>query len=229
MTTLLFSRSPYTMLVASLPMHGALFAAKRPPISRLRLEQRLRALTAKDRETLALLEGVLRWSEAQHATDDAAIVERAGQVMASLESGFLRRLLLRRMELRSVMAALRRRHAGEPPPAPGRPWGLGRFTRRIERNWSLPDFGLSAPFPWIGEAQRLLEAGDSLNLEALLLEQVWHELGRAGAEHHFDFEAVVVYVLRWDIINRWTRHDGAAAAARFEELGSDLLQERASA
>jgi hypothetical protein len=36
--------------------------------------------------------------------------------------------------------------------------------------------------------------------------------------HYLDFEAVVIYVLRWDMIARWTTYDGEEAARRFDEL-----------
>jgi hypothetical protein len=36
--------------------------------------------------------------------------------------------------------------------------------------------------------------------------------------HWFDFEAVVIYVLRWDLIARWIGQDGAAALRRFDGL-----------
>jgi hypothetical protein len=64
----------------------------------------------------------------------------------------------------------------------------------------------------------LLEAGDSLGLERLLLNAVWDHLDRLADGHHFDFEAVLIYALRWDLIARWTGYRGDEAAVRFEEM-----------
>jgi hypothetical protein len=36
--------------------------------------------------------------------------------------------------------------------------------------------------------------------------------------HHFDFEAVLLYTQRWDLIARWTSYNGEAAVARFDEM-----------
>ena len=59
---------------------------------------------------------------------------------------------------------------------------------------------------------------DSLGLERLILQEVWTNLGRHRGEHLFDFEAVVIYALRWHVIDRWTRYDGVIAAERFDQL-----------
>jgi len=56
-----------------------------------------------------------------------------------------------------------------------------------------------------------------------LLEEVWKELGRAAQGHHFDFVAVVAYVLRWDMMERWTHHQPPKAEERFAELAQAAL------
>jgi hypothetical protein len=39
-----------------------------------------------------------------------------------------------------------------------------------------------------------------------------------AGSHHFDFEAVVLYVLRWNLVDRLARHDPVAATERFKTL-----------
>lgn len=46
--------------------------------------------------------------------------------------------------------------------------------------------------------------------------------------HDFDFEAVALYVVRWDLLERWTRYDAEAAAARFSTLVADALNAASS-
>ncbi|NBC12958.1 MAG: hypothetical protein GVY09_06350, partial [Gammaproteobacteria bacterium] len=79
-------------------------------------------------------------------------------------------------------------------------------------------FRLERVYPWLAEAKRLMDDGDPLGLERLLLGAVWTHLERIGAGHEFDFEAVVVYATRWDLVARWTRYDADAALARFDAL-----------
>ena len=59
---------------------------------------------------------------------------------------------------------------------------------------------------------------DSLGFEKALLRLVWTYLVRKSEGHYFDFEAVALYVQRWDVIHRWSMYDSADAAKRFDEL-----------
>jgi hypothetical protein len=72
--------------------------------------------------------------------------------------------------------------------------------------------------PWRPEASRLPGRGATVDLERLLLGAVWSRLEHLSDGHYLDFEAVVIYVLRWDMIARWTTYDGEEAARRFDEL-----------
>jgi hypothetical protein len=109
------------------------------------------------------------------------------------------------------------------PPESETGLGVGRWNRRILRNWDQRDFGLSVPFPWLGEALDLLDNDDPLALEKLLLGRAWLDLRRLAAGHDFDLTGVVLYVLRWDIVDRWTRRDAEAAQTRFDALLADGL------
>ncbi len=206
------------MLITSLPFHGPLFGAHHTPLSRLRLEQRLRVLEPEDAVTLRRLTEILDFIHHSMDLTDAALVRRTRALEADLPNDFLRELLRFRMEMRTLLAAQRRRRRGETAPPPERDWGHGRWVARIERNWHEPGFGLERVFPWVGDAERLLRADDSLGLERLKLAVTWAHLDRMSEGHWFDFEAVVLYVLRWDLIARWTGQDADATLDRFDAL-----------
>ena len=208
----------YTMLISGLPRPEALFRAKRPPLSRLKLDRRLRVLAPEDAEVLRLVEQVLTWRRLPITLTDAQIVARAKAVMERIGNETLRLIIRDRLEIRTCMVALRRRHRGEPAPAPGTLWGYGRWVSHIARNWGETRFRLERVFPWLRDAERLLTAGDSMALHRLILEQAWKNLARHSGEHEFDFEAVVIYALKWDIVDRGVRRDSEAAAQRLEEL-----------
>jgi hypothetical protein len=206
------------MLICSLPFHGPLFGTHHTPLSRLRLEQRLRVLEPEDAHTLHCLTEILDFIHHSMDVTDAELVRRTLALEGELPSEPLRDLLRFRMEMRTLLAAQRRRRRGEAgPPGPG--WGYGRWVAQIERNRHEPGFRLERFFPWVTESERLLRADDSLGLERLKLAVTWAHLGRVGEGHWFDFEAVVLYVLRWDLIARWTGQDGEAALSRFDALG----------
>lgn len=213
----------YVMLMSSLPRPPSLFGATQTPISRLRLERRLRVLTPEDAADLALIENALQWGHLPIELSTDAVLRRARLAMIRTGNPTVRRIIRDRLEMRTIVAALRLRHRGEPAPAGA--WGTGRWTRHIARNWTEPTFRLDGVVPWIAEARRLLTDDDPVGLERLLMDRTWSSLGRLAGDHEFDFEAVVIYVLRWNLVDRWVRYDGAAAAKRFDRLVDAALED----
>jgi hypothetical protein len=215
----------YAMLISSLPYHGALFGARRAPLSRIRLRQRQRLLDEPDRACLRVVADLLEWSRHGMEHSDADIIALARAALPEMDNAFARDLVVWRLELRTVVAALRRRQRGEAAPSGRDGWGYGRWLGHIRRHWSEPQFRLERVYPWLAEARTLLEAGDALGLERLLLNAVWEHLDRVAEGHHFDFEAVLIYSMRWDLVARWTAYRGDEAAARFEEMVREGLRD----
>ncbi|HML90811.1 hypothetical protein [Methyloceanibacter sp.] len=215
---MIFQTDPYVMLMASLPAVGPLLTGKAPPINRVRLDERLRQLSAEDAKELDAMAAILSWGRLDIGDEDAAFVTRAERLMETVHAPDLRAALNDRLELRTVIAALRRRHAGQEAPAEGEVWGYGRYAEQIRRNWALPDFGLARTFPWINPARERLEAGDPAGLERIVLQAAWDSVGRYAPGHEFDKEAVAFYVARWSLADRWSSYDPETAAIRFAEL-----------
>ena len=213
----------YIMLMSSLPGAERLFLAKRPPLSRLKLDRRLSVLAPEDTRELKLAEQVLHWGEISINLTDREIVARAKKALKETNNETVRRLIRDRLEIRTCMAAIRRRARGEQAPKAETVWGFGRWTGHIARNWNEKAFGLDRVFPWLAEADKLYRAGDTLALQRLILAEAWKSANRLKGEHHYDFVAVVVYVLKWNILDRWSRYDGAQASVRFEELTDAAL------
>ncbi len=215
---MIFQTDPYVMLMASLPAVGPLLTGKAPPINRVRLDERLKQLSAEDAAELDAMTAILSWSRLDIADEDAIFVARAEKLMESIHAPDLRDALRDRLELRTLVAALRRRHAGHEAPAEGEVWGFGRYTEQIRRNWALPDFGLARTFPWLNHARERLEAGDPAGLERIVLQAAWDSVSRYVPGHEFDKEAVAFYVARWSLADRWSTYDAEIAAIRFAEL-----------
>lgn len=208
----------YVMLMAGLPYHASLFAAKQTPISRIKLESRLRVLEEQHTTQLRLVTDIVHWQALQRIEGDAAAIDFARRGLAQVESETLQSLVHDRLEMRTLVAALRRRQLGHPAPNPGERWGYGRWLNTIGRNWSDPGFRLERAFPWVTEANTLLREENVLGLDRLLMGMAWDHLGRVSEGHFFDFEAVVIYVLRWDLIARWTSYDSEQATQHFAKL-----------
>ena len=208
----------YVTLMVSLPYLGELFKSQQTPLSRFKLEERLKLLSEEDAKLLRQIQNLIRWHYLPIERTDAEIVAAAKRFFQQVKNPLLREAVAFRLELHTIVAALRRRKRGEDTPPMGESWGYGRWVNHIERHWAEPAFQLQGVFPWVPEANRLLQANESMALERLLFGYVWNRLGQLGTGHYFDFEAVVIYVLRWDLIDRWVRYDSEAAIERFRNL-----------
>ncbi|MHC4236387.1 MAG: DUF2764 family protein [Planctomycetota bacterium] len=210
----------YYQLVASLPALPDFGRARLLPLGRRRLEERLALLHSDDLEELMRAERLVSWRRQPVTRTTEQIVAMYDEVMATTRNRDLRIMVDFRMNMRTVMVALRLRRQGRRAPS-GR-WGTGPYTRIIEARWAEPEFGLVAIFPWIPEAQAFLDQGDAMALEQLLMGQSWKKLGQIADARPFGFEQVFAFTYKWDILHRWLFYDGEKARERFEELISEV-------
>ncbi|MGC9457430.1 MAG: hypothetical protein ACP5DC_07870 [Halothiobacillaceae bacterium] len=218
------ANEPYVMLLASLPHLPVPGTRKHIPITRLQLNKRLAWLEETDRQRLEQMDAALHWARLPIDLHDGAVIDRAERAMAEIDSAFLRPIMLERLEMRTFTAALRLRARGDTLPRDRR-WGLGRFLRQIERQYQDPAFGLGHLYPWIAEADRYLRADDPMALEQLLMMESWRRLDRVADPHDFGFDAVALYVMRWDILQRYHRNQPEAGVARFDTLVEQALNQ----
>ena len=209
------------MLMASLPPLGDLFGQNQTPLTEIQLRHRLKFLTDQDSKTLSQIEQLVRRSKQPAEWTDAQIVESAKALFDHLSSNTLKQAVEFVVSLRTIVAALRRRKLGENSPPKQTDWGYSSWIQRIERHWTEPDFGLGTVVPWVSKARRLWDDDDSVELERLILVESWKQFGRLSNGHYFDFAAVVLYVLRWSLINRRVNYDRETAQKRFNSLIDD--------
>lgn len=215
----------YVSLVTSLPHLGKLFSLKDLPISDFRLKQRLTMLEPQHAALLKEMVEVTAWAGVAKYDQDAEVIRRANRIIADLKDyPDLQHLVGARMETRTLIAALRRRRNGQESAGDIENWGMGRWCISIKSNWSDPAFGLGHFMPWVSEAYRLMQSGDHISMERLVLTEVVRQLDHYGTMHDFDFEAVGIYVLRWVIVERWSRYNEADARDRLEALVSLALE-----
>lgn len=211
-------RYEYAMLLSSLPVHSPqLFDVRQTPVSRIQLDKRLALLTRHDAEDLTRIEDLLHWSQLNNASDEF-IVNKSLEILAAIQDPFLKKIIVWRLEFRTVLSALRLRHAGLEQPGKSSFYGMGQWLWLIRKNWEKPDFGLSAQLPWVARAEQLLAQDKTYELEKHLLSTVWEYYAREGNNHYFDFPAVVIYVLRWEISHRWTLYHAEQALKRFDAI-----------
>ncbi len=211
--------------MASLPALPTPFIARELPISRLGLATRLKLLHESDAELLDRIEAVMLWERINVVMNEPDIVREVEELVSRLDSENLRDVVRDRFELRTVLAAMRRRRRGEPAPPPKTSWGYGRYVDHIRRNWTRPHFGLRRAMPWLAGLREFHDAGDTLEMDRVIARLAWRQLVTGLGFHEFDFDAVVLYVLRYDMIARWLGWSGADARKRFDRLVAAGLSE----
>ncbi len=212
------NRSEYFTLIASLPPLPLDFEQAGLPINRPRLESRLDMLSDRDREIIARLERFLRWERRpdQH-TDRAAIAAYEG-IVADIEYPLAREIVTTLMDIRIIVAALRRRRHELASIEPVGSWG-----RHIVRNWQRTNFGLGVRFPWLEPLRLALVENKVMEAHHLVTSIIWDYLRKLADRHYFDFEAVMLYLVRWDVLSNWIKQDRDRGRERFKQLTREVM------
>jgi hypothetical protein len=213
----------YYMLMVSLPNLPSWFQVERVPISRTRLQDRLRMLHPQDAAVLEQVIDFLAWDRQPLDRTDDDFIAHYYKLMAHVENPLVRRLIDDRINVRTIVSALRLRRRRREPPR-----GVGDCVASIRRYWQHPTFNLQGRFSWIESMAKLLADEQSLAGDELLLSVIWRRWSELAQHYTFSFEAVILYLARWEIIDRWTTRDPAAGQQRFEHLLAETIGEHAT-
>jgi hypothetical protein len=182
--------------------------------------QRLKMVDERDARDLEGLTNFLSWDRQVIEKADEEVVRDYERLKAEIKNPLVLEIMEHRVSVRTIVGALRRRRRGEDPPI-----GLGDLVPTIRRNWREPQFGLQRRFPWIEKFSALMAAGNAMDAERVLHECSWSKLSRMADLYFFSFEAVLLYLARWSIIDRWTSRDAEAGLQRFEHIIEETLGE----
>lgn len=223
------SRS-YYMLVSSLPQLPVRFDSGRLPISWATLNERLQLLHPADRQVTRQLGLYFLWDSQPLDRTDDEVVARYHELLAGASNPLVRHLIQSRTEMRLLLSAIRRQRRGLPPPSwAGKVKGCEGLTNSLRKAWSHPQLGLGARYPWVEAFTRFYDSGDAGEAQWVLFAQRWRDWTRIAEQHTFSFEAVIAYLVRWEIIDRWTSQNAEAGYGRFANLIEETLGEYATA
>lgn len=208
----------YYMLIASLPHMPRSFEVEQLPISRIRLEQRLALLNDRDRAVVEQMQSFLHWDRQHPERTDTEVQAEFDRLMNSVANPLVREIISHRMDVRTITSGLRRRRLDlEPPDA------VGRYVEHICRHWSHPNFRLAREHPWISTFRQHLEANEPRQAERQLLLATWNRWVQLADDFYFSFETILLYLARWEIVDRWTRLNETQGRQRFESLLTETL------
>jgi hypothetical protein len=221
-SSLVNNHSEYFTLVASLPPLPPDLERAGLPINWPRLESRLEMLSGRDREIIGRLERFLRWERRPDQKTDREVMAAYEQIVADIEYPLAREIVTTLMDLRIIVAALRRRRRDLSMIEPFGSWG-----RQIVRNWQRADFGLGGRYKWLDQLARNLEENEVMKAHRLITSMIWNYLRKIAERHYFDFEAVMLYLVRWDVLNSWIKQDQERGGERFRELTREVMGQHA--
>ncbi|MFD2230166.1 DUF2764 family protein [Alkalimarinus sediminis] len=214
----------YIDLLCSLPYLENPFVRKRPPITAIQLRKRFNMLDFESRTLLKKLATTFYWGQIAFDDSDEKLVRQANRLMDELGSSDIREWQMWRMDMRTIMSALRRRKQGQSAPQQNTVWGYGHYVGHIVNNWSHPTFKLESRFPWLIDARERLESGDSYGLERHLLSTEWHYYSRIQPDEQYSLSDVWLYAMKWDLVDRWCRYNAEVAKQHFEQLVQNGLK-----
>ncbi len=219
------AKSRYYTLVASLPALPKHFEeAERVPISSLRLDELLKMLDARDQQTIERLGDFLVWDRQSLDRTDDDVCRQYDQLMQETSNAFVRGIIELAMSRRTIVAALRRRRLGLGPPP-----GVGPWLRHLEQHWKHPDFQLASRMPWVAQVAELLDSDTPFAVEQILLDTAWKScLQLATQIDPFSFEAVLLYMFRWELVYRWVSRDEQTGQERFKQIVAQSMGEYAT-
>lgn len=209
----------YYTLIGSLPALPSSFEeAERVPISELKLKKRLKMLQPQDERVIDEMAEFLVWERQPLERTDDEIVRHYETFMSKVNNPFTRELIRNAMTVRTIVAGLRCRRLRLDPPR-----GVAPIAAHIARNWNHLDFRLSGQFPWIADVERQLNSDAPFDLERTRTSIGWRRAKRLAEQYTFTFEAVVLYLLRWELVYRWTQRNAETGQEKFEQLVADAM------
>ena len=212
----------FYMVASSLPRMDTSFKISEPPISRLQLEKRLKLLPEETARLLFSIE-LLAWTSWYMPKQSVIETRKLHQNILENKSVFIRDISNWYLDLRSILAAIRMRKEKKEPPTDPKLYWITRFEHQLIQKWGEPDFGLKAVYPWVPKITACIEKNDTASVEEFLLTYIWNYLSRMEAGHYFDFEAITVYLLRWNIVNHWSKFNKTKVLECIDVLCDSLI------
>lgn len=211
----------YYTLVTSLPwLPEQMEKCTQLPLSRIALNRRLSLLSDEDQNNLSVAEALYHPTITEVQPDRERVQQWQKQI-AALKSPVIQQLITQRLEIQTLLAALRYRK--RPNTSAEHFYGYGRLTEWIKNHWKEPLFALEGQIEPLEKWGELFNHEHTGDLQHHIDRYFWQQLLAEERNHHFTIETVVSFVLRWGIAERRLKSDADAALVDFQTLSDTLL------
>lgn len=190
----------YYTLVAALPHLPASHRIEQLPISAIALQRRLSFLSPKEQALLRQVELLMFPAQKGELMTDKTCEQHWRYQLAQLPEGRIKDVCMQKLELDTVLAAIRRRLSGQQSPEI---YGVGRWLASIKRHWSQPWFGMENKFPLIKTLMAFAKDNQWHDIDMLASDALWQSLRRIEHLAPFSLDAVMAYRLRFTLAERY--------------------------
>lgn len=202
---------------------GVHFTIQEPPISRLQLDKRLRLLPLDKMKLLLEIEQLVWHSWFKH-TQTMQQTKKEWMALSTLDSPFIIDVIHWYLDLRSIFVAIRMRNQKQAAPDVPQDVWITRWSRKLVQNWNEPDFGLGSVYPWLAKVAADANKHDTIAVEEFLLAYIWNYLSVIETRHYFDLEYLVIYLLRWNIVDYWSKFSKTNTLENLNELCQTIIR-----
>lgn len=211
----------YYTLVTSLPwLPEQMEKCTQLPLSRIALNRRLTLLSAIDQRQLEVAENLYH-PALNDIQPDRERVQLWSKQLQELSSLTLQEIIIQRLEVQTVIAALRYRQRSNT--SAEHFVGFGRWTEWIRHHWKEPCFALEKQIAPLEHWCELFNHQLTGELQYQLDRYAWQSLLATERNHHFTIETVISFVLRWGIAERRLKSDSDTALTDFQHLSDTLI------
>ncbi|TWU32463.1 hypothetical protein [Novipirellula artificiosorum] len=215
----------YYTLVASLPALPLHFDSWPIPVTAATLRSRLSMLDDPHRNTVQQLSDFFRWDRQPRDHSDADVIAKQRRLGIEIRNPLVARLVRHRFEMRTLVAAVRSKRAGDSvPELPDFP-----LSAAIRRHWDQPYFGLNVRYSWLVRFCQALDDHQPSQAQRHLFAELWDHWRRIDQLYHFSFESIVLYLARWEILSRWASQNTELGKQRFDGLVDSILRKEGAA
>lgn len=215
----------YVDLITSLPYNGNLFSSKEIPISRIRLDIFLNRLEEEDLRTLLKYEKIINSHATYRDIKDQIFFNKVGDFLEKISNNLIKELLTERTKLIILIGFLRKKVLDEKIEYNIKSETFSSFISYLKNHSELPDLGLSHKYPWIIQLIKLMKEGNSVAAERIILAFIWKYLFKISCIYEFNFEAIILYITRWNIIERWVNYNSEEAKKRMVTITDNILED----
>ncbi len=193
------SRPKYFSQISSMPYLGDLFKLEELPIHRKQMAILLRDIEPEDQDYMHSIEIFFVPREDNFNIRNEAYITQLENLLAKAPSITLYNLILEMHAIDIVVKSLAARHAefSNNLVATSNNSDVQNISNQISLNHKRPYYAMEFQRPWVKSAHALLHENNVFGLQRLILDVKWKLLASFASYNYFNFEALVIYVLKW--------------------------------